>query len=358
MHYQLCQKKRVGLFGSAAELNKKVANVKTSLMNLGRLARGMMGSADDISKYNKNLEDDLIPDNDPIYLEALVGSGLISRVAPDEYSAAAGNFEEIDPDNVRWWTDKPLKFQKNEKTDAYDILQQDENGEWKVMDRTDETGYLNYIKTFNGKLEERKNATINDMADKFKKTSIGATIASGLSSAYEKEKDNQTYSKDDYLIEKAKQEEKVNNNTNHVNDDFKSKIEEKVNDIKSNIGNKINDISENVKSKITEMSSSKSNQERLNSFRKINPTDTNDVILPDNIKQAEKYWTVSDSKGENVYYMINDKKGNNMIIDSQGAVLMTDTSGKAIKNIDTRDNIHVTITYKDGSDYTYLIGGE
>ena len=47
-----------------------------------------------------------------------------------------------------------------------------------------------------------------------------------------------------------------------------------------------------------------------------------------------------------------------MIIDSKGDVLMTDTSGKAIKNIDTRDNIHVTITYKDGSDYTYLIGGE
>ena len=135
-----------------AELNRKVANVKVVLMNLGRLARKMQGSADDISLYQSLIEGLNWKENDPIFSDTF---GLLAgHIAWDEYSAAAGNFEGVDPNNIKYWTDKPLRFEKDEKTGAYRISQQDSDGNWVGMGFTDEATALQYMKNFNSKVNK------------------------------------------------------------------------------------------------------------------------------------------------------------------------------------------------------------
>ena len=146
----------------AAELNRKVANVKVVLMNLSRLARKMQGSADDISLYQSLIEGLNWKDNDSIFSSTF--DILAGHIAWDEYSAASGKFEGVDPNNIKYWTDKPLRFTRNETTGAYLIEQQDSDGNWVGMGFTDETTAVQYMKAFNSKVDLEDSSTNIDKA--------------------------------------------------------------------------------------------------------------------------------------------------------------------------------------------------
>ena len=73
---------------------------------------------------------------------AFMNSGIIEKKAEDEYSAAQGNWEGVKDENIQYWIDNPLRFTEDEKTGAYLMEQQDENGNWVGMGWTDgETAY-------------------------------------------------------------------------------------------------------------------------------------------------------------------------------------------------------------------------
>ena len=146
----------------AAELNRTVANVKVMLINLSRLARKMQGSADDISLYQSLIEGLNWKDNDPIFSSTF--DILAGHIAWDEYSAASGKFEGVDPNNIKYWTDKPLRFTRNETTGAYLIEQQDSDGNWVGMGFTDETTAVQYMKAFNSKVDLEDSSTNIDKA--------------------------------------------------------------------------------------------------------------------------------------------------------------------------------------------------
>ena len=165
----------------AAELNRKVANVKVVLQNLCRLARKMQGSADDISLYQSLIEGLNWKDNDPIFSSTF--DILAGHIAWDEYSAASGNFEGVDPNNIKYWTDKPLRFTRNETTGAYLIEQQDENGNWVGMGFTDETTAVQYMKAFNSKVNMADSSTDLNVA---RQEQLDARKFNELSSAAQK----------------------------------------------------------------------------------------------------------------------------------------------------------------------------
>ena len=364
-----------------AELNRKVANVKVVLMNLGRLARKMQGSADDISLYQSLIEGLNWKENDPIFSDTF---GLLAgHIAWDEYSAAAGRFEKVDPNNVQWWTDKPLRFTRNETTGAYLIEQQDSDGNWVGMGFTDETGYLNYIKAFNGKAKEKQNKDIKNLADKFKKTPIGAAVASSLFNAVSKSTKNVDVSaitNDDSVINSdsaRKEQMSAMDNTNRHYSTDNSKSSSESSHLSGDFGDDDSiDNSQQSKENVVRSSKRDTKKEKINvesSNTEHSKTYTfdseDDKFVPEIEVKTSKGQTfknasampdtiaVTNSGGEKFYYIDSDKNGNNVISDTSGTILATDTSGESIKYVDSSDNGNITVTYDNGSKTTYFKDG-
>ena len=68
-----------------------------------------------------------------------------------EQDADNGNWSGISEGNVQWWIDKPLKFVKdpnNIGSNAWLVMQQDENGNWVGMGFTDEATAMGYAQAF------------------------------------------------------------------------------------------------------------------------------------------------------------------------------------------------------------------
>ena len=183
-----------------SDLKEKISQIKTIKSTIIELMEGLdldtvegEYSLELIGQYNLSIDALLaagieIPPEllQKIFLE----TELSNKITSDEYRADNEDWDGIKDKNIQYWTDKPLKFVKdpnNLGTNAYLVYQQDENGNWIGMGFTDEKTVLTYTSLFGETLQSSKEA---------EETEEIKNIDS-----------NKSYSKDEMLLQKAKQEE-------------------------------------------------------------------------------------------------------------------------------------------------------
>ena len=88
--------------------------------------------------FSKTIE---VTDSDALE-SAFMNSGMQKKIAKDEYLADQEDWVGVKDENIQYWIDNPLRFIEDEKTGAYLMEQQDENGNWIGMGWTNaETAY-------------------------------------------------------------------------------------------------------------------------------------------------------------------------------------------------------------------------
>ena len=139
-------------------LISKISNLDNSINELKLKSINADAALAIMEKYNVGIEAILasgitLPQD--LLDKSFASSQLATNMATDEYKADNENWQGISDENIKWWTDKVLKFEKDPNhigSNAWLVWQQDENGEWVGMGFTDEETALGYAKIFNSEL--------------------------------------------------------------------------------------------------------------------------------------------------------------------------------------------------------------
>ena len=139
-------------------LISKISNLDNSINELKLKSINADAAIAIMEKYNVGIEAILasgitLPQD--LLDKSFATSQLAKNMATDEYKADNREWQSISDENIKWWTDKVLKFEKDPNhigSNAWLVWQQDENGEWIGMGFTDEKTALKYAKIFNSEL--------------------------------------------------------------------------------------------------------------------------------------------------------------------------------------------------------------
>ena len=139
-------------------LINKISNLDNSINQLKLKSINADAAIAIMEKYNVGIEAILasgitLPQD--LLDKSFASSQLATNMATDEYKADNREWQGISDENIKWWTDKVLKFEKDPNhigSNAWLVWQQDENGEWIGMGFTDEKTALEYAKIFNSEL--------------------------------------------------------------------------------------------------------------------------------------------------------------------------------------------------------------
>ena len=125
------------------QLDNGVVALLSETSNIELIASAIDGY---IQKIQTELGDSITPEQLALAFKQLSGAnGENSKIAWDEYQAAAGKFISSDKIKNQYWTDKPLKFVL-QPNGTYLIMQQDDQGNWTGMGFTTALAAVSYIR--------------------------------------------------------------------------------------------------------------------------------------------------------------------------------------------------------------------
>ena len=287
-------------------IKKYILELNSYLESIGIQTNLAERSALNIEGYNKLVNEAIASGTvvSTLTLEEAF-STLKNNIAWDEYSAAAGNWEGVSDENVQWWTDKLLRFKKDEKTGAYLVEQQDENGNWVGMGWTNEATALAYIAAF-------------DKINQPKETDSATDLDKAREEQRELRQSNEEKSKKDALAKEGE----IKADSEVHNYDYAKEQAKEINDVQS---------------------------------QKTPPEETPKIesVLAGagSGENTTTETTVTDSTGTNSYFINTDSNGSQVIKDISGNEIMSVPSGKEIANVNQYGS-NVTVVYADGSKIT------
>ncbi len=182
-----------GISAAASSIISELESLEASLTDFGAAATEIEGRSDVIDSYMNTIMSQLGSNIDQSTLMgAFRAGGLLSalklHIAYDAEQAANGQFISDDKILSEYWTDKPLSFERQENG-TYAIYQEDDNGNQVLMGYTTGATALGYM------------TSLGKASGVVKTQSI--TPSNGKTGAQ---------SKDDYLINKAKDEKGIGDN--------------------------------------------------------------------------------------------------------------------------------------------------
>ena len=189
-----------------SNINNLLTDLSSMLIDIGILVDKSLISIENIDEYNKMINEALISGT-AITDELLISSfeKLKDNITWDEYSAANKTWSGVKDENLKYWTDKPLIFEKDEKTGSYLIKQQDNNGNWIAMGWTNKETVLSYIATFKETDQKENEALV------LPETLVGVGIDNTLGKNNLQNSQTETLKIDSQTLEKLK------NKTNRTN---------------------------------------------------------------------------------------------------------------------------------------------
>lgn len=131
-------------------LEQQLEEAKESISLLKLETEDIELIADTIDNYIMSIQEELGENIDTSILASAFGT-LSSTIAFDSYNASTGNFVSTKHLLTEYWTDKTLRFAKNDNG-TYTIYQKDENGNEVAMGYTTAITAALYMKDLNSKL--------------------------------------------------------------------------------------------------------------------------------------------------------------------------------------------------------------
>lgn len=131
-------------------LEQQLEEAKESISLLKLETEDIELIADTIDNYIMSIQEELGENIDTSILASAFGT-LSSTIAFDSYNASTGNFVSTKHLLTEYWTDKTLRFAKN-NNGTYTIYQKDENGNEVAMGYTTAITAALYMKDLNSKL--------------------------------------------------------------------------------------------------------------------------------------------------------------------------------------------------------------
>ena len=131
-------------------LEQQLEEAKESISLLKLETEDIELIADTIDNYIMSIQEELGENIDTSILASAFGT-LSSTIAFDSYNASTGNFVSTKHLLTEYWTDKTLRFAKNDNG-TYTIYQKDENGNEVAMGYTTALTAALYMKDLNSKL--------------------------------------------------------------------------------------------------------------------------------------------------------------------------------------------------------------